>query len=391
LIIQEQKAAKKMNLEKLKKKFPNSVLRTQHPYYMADAIGDIPDCLAACLAAENLTRIKQSLGDFRPERIFALGCGTSYNACQAAAYTLQDQLHIPAAAYDAFDFELNMPPGVDARAMVIAVSESGQSITTCLSLEKARELGAFTVGISANPDSRLARSANLSLVDPFLHEIPLGKTRTYLSTALLAMLAGISTRESAFVDRFVSQVNSTIAALRENSAYWQSAARGIASQLSFNRASYIVTGFGAQKANCDEIRLKLMEVLGESATSFGLEEFTHGPSASFHSNMMVIMLQTDLRTLEKAVRIAQGVVFSSARLVVITDHPYADWPETANIINIPEVENSALFGQFPATVAAQYLFYFMALHKDLNPDVNLEDIHPELGDIYAFFFPPGTH
>lgn len=380
-----------MGLEKLKNKFPNGVLRDRHPYFMADAIGDIPGCLAACMRAENLANIRQALGSFKPDRIFAIGCGTSFNACQAAAYTLQNLLHIPAIACDAFDFELDMPPGVDNRSMVIAISESGQSITTCLSLEKARELGAFSVGISANPASRLAKSAHLSLIDPFLHEIPLAKTRTYLSTALLAMLAGVSTQEDDLVNRFVCQVSQTIAALRQNLDFWQTAARPIAEKFDSGRKSYMVAGFGSQKANADEIRLKLLEVLGESATSFGLEEFTHGPSASFHKGMTVILLQTDPRTLEKAVRIAQGVVFSEADLVVITDQVGAGWPARANLIKLPEMDAMALMGQFPAAVAAQYLFYAVALHKGLNPDVNLEDIHPELGDIYAFFFPPGTH
>lgn len=380
-----------MDSEKLKKKFPGRVLRTGHPYYMADAIGDIPDCLSACLADEMVTRISRLIGEFQPARIFTLGCGTSYNACQAAAYTLQVLLGLPVSAHDAFDFELDMPPGVDSQAMVIGISESGQSITTCLSIEKARALGAFTVGISANPESRLARSSYLSLVDPFLHEIPLSKTRTYQSTALLAMLAGILSRKDAGHNDFVDQVKTTIATIREHSAVWQSAARDIAEKARKGQTRYMVTGFGAQKANADEIRLKLLEVLGESATSFGLEEFTHGPSACFKDDLTVILLQTDERTLAKAVRIAQGIVFSKASLVVITDRVDAGWPERANLIEVAVENTSSLFSQFSTMVAAQYLFYNLALVKGLNPDVNLEDRHPELGDIYAFFFPPGTH
>jgi glucosamine 6-phosphate synthetase-like amidotransferase/phosphosugar isomerase protein len=153
----------------------------------------------------------------------------------------------------------------------------------------------------------------------------------------------------------------------------------------------MVTGFGAQKANADEIRLKLLEVLGESATSFGLEEFTHGPSACFKDDLAVILLQTEERVLEKSVRVAQGVAFSDARLVVITDHPEAGWPDKAHVIPLPAQDSTSESGFFTAITAAQYLFYHIALHKGLNPDVNLEDTNPELGDIYAFFFPPGTH
>jgi glutamine---fructose-6-phosphate transaminase (isomerizing) len=381
-----------MDSSKLQKKFPGGILRIGHPYYMADAIGDIPGCLSACLADEMITRISRSIGDFQPVRIFTLGCGTSYNAGQAAAYTLQTLLGIPVSAHDAFDFELDMPPGVDHQAMVIGISESGQSITTCLSIEKARELGAFTVGISANPESRLAKSAHLSLVDPYLHEIPFGKTRTYLSTALLAMLAGILSRKDVSHTDFIDHVKKQITAICDHSASWQSAARDIAAKARKGQTRYMVTGFGAQKANADEIRLKLLEILGESATSFGLEEFTHGPSACFDEDLTVIMLQTDERTLAKAVRIAQGIVHSEASLVVITDRVDAGWPEQASLIETGAAKNTpSLYSQFSAMVAAQYLFYNLALTKGLNPDVNLEDRHPELGDIYAFFFPPGTH
>jgi glutamine---fructose-6-phosphate transaminase (isomerizing) len=380
-----------MELENLRKKFPNGVLREKHPYYMADAIADIPGCLADCLKVDLQDRIRKSLNGFRPERIFTIGCGTSFNACQLAAYYLQNLLRIPVIASDAFDFEMDMPPGVDEHSIVIGISESGQSITTCLSLERSRELGAFTVGISANSESRLSKSARLSLTDPCKREIPLGKTRTYLSTALLAMLSGIHTLDQELAAKSIHQINGMVSTLQKNLFELEKSAKSVAKTIKSSQTRYIITGFGAQKANADETRLKILEILGESATSFGLEEFTHGPSASFKNDLVVIMLQTDDRTLEKAVRIAQGVVFSNTHLIIITDHSDAGWPKNANLIKIPFVENQNVLGQFSSAVAAQYLFYNIALNKGLNPDVNLEDTHPELGDIYAFFFPPGTH
>jgi glucosamine--fructose-6-phosphate aminotransferase (isomerizing) len=380
-----------MNNEKLRKKFPDGILRRSHPFYMADAIGQIPDCLTACLSEEIIEYTSNKLDGFSPTAIFAVGCGTSFNACQAVAYCLQNLLKIPVTAYDAYDFELDTPPGINDHTLVIGISESGQSITTCLSLEKSKGLGAFTIGISAFPESRLAKSVDLSLVDPLGHETPLGKTRTYASTALLAMLAGVLTQSKAISKSIIGNIEKTVFEIGNWMGTWQSEAQRIADKLPFTQTRYIITGFGAQKPNADEIRLKVMEVLGESGTSFGLEEFTHGPSACFRSDLTVILLQTDTRTLDKAIRIAKGVAFSQANIVVITDHPEANWPEMASIMSLPAIENSQLFGLFPAAVAAQYLFYYLALKKGLNPDVNLEDRHPELGDIYAFFFPPGTH
>jgi glucosamine--fructose-6-phosphate aminotransferase (isomerizing) len=380
-----------MGLERIKAKFPNGVLREKHPYYMADAIQDIPGCLEACLSAEFLAVIQNGLDGFIPLRIFTLGCGTSYNACQAAAYACQSLLGVPSVAMDAFDFELDTPPGVDSQALVISISQSGQSLTTCLAQEKARKLGAMTVSLSGKPDSRLATAANLSLIDPYLLEIPLGKTRSYLSTALQAMLVGVMTAAPARRAEFIQNAKAMLDLLRGSMPYWEKLAQTIAPEWAGITKHYMLAGFGVQKANADEIGLKLIEVVGESATSFGLEEFTHGPNASFRKDMGIILFQTDARALERAVRIANGVAISEASLVVITDQVDAGWPQKAHVIKVPQLEGAQQLGLFPAAVAAQFLMYYLAIGKGLNPDVNSQNIYPELSDIFQYFFPPGTH
>ena len=380
-----------MGMERIRAKFPNGELRSQHPYYMADAIHDVPGCLAACLADAYLDTAQEILGGFKAQRIFAVGCGTSYNACQVVAYNCRTMLGIPASAYDAYDFCTDLPPQVDSQALVISISQSGQSLTTCLAQEASRDRGAMTVGISGNPASRLARSADCALNDPYSIEFPLGKTRSYLSSAMLGMLAGICpmahqdyTNSCTWHDRPRMHYKTIWTA-------WKYEVSEVATAWAGRTDPYILTGFGALEANADEIGLKIIEVVGESATSFGLEEFTHGPNASFRADMGIFLMQTDERTLEKAVRIANGVAMSQAALLVITDHAEASWPASATIITIPDSGDGQHFGFIPAAIAAQWVMYYLAIAKGQNPDINGHDKHPELGDIFEFFFPPGTH
>jgi len=380
-----------MALEKLKAKFPNGVLRTSPPFYMTDAIHDIPECLDACLADSYIQPLRTTLAGQQPNRIFSVGCGTSYNSCLAVAYALQKELGIPAHALDAYDFIQDYPPDLDDRSMVISISESGKSLTTCLAQEESRKKGAYTIGISANPASRLAQNADLAITDPFLKEIPLGKTRTYLSTALLGILAGVLTSSPSAVDQFIQDARAMVTELKTFSAKWEDQTEEISQRIGGVISQYMLAGFGIQFANAVEIGLKILEVVGENAVSFQLEEFTHGPSASFRSHTGVILFQTDDRTLEKSVGIAQGVSKSDAKLVIITDDSNAGWPKGAEIIELPAIRNQRILGLFPAALAAQYLMYNLTLAKGMNPDVNGEDIRPELGDIYAHYFPPGTH
>lgn len=269
-----------MNLEQLKAKLSNHELRNQHPYYMADAIYDIPGCLEACLDEALLASMQAALQAVKPAHIFAVGCGTSYNAAQAVAYACRTLLKIPAEVYDAYDFQLDLPPGVDAQALVISISQSGQSLTTCLAQEQAKARGAMTVAISGKPNSRLATSAGLAVIDPYRLEIPLGKTRSYLSSAFQGMLAAAMTAAPAVRDEFLLNAHEMIHTFPAYMAEWEKSARSIALDWAGVTSRYILTGFGIQKPNADELGLKIIEVIGESATSFGLEGFTHGPKVN---------------------------------------------------------------------------------------------------------------
>jgi glucosamine 6-phosphate synthetase-like amidotransferase/phosphosugar isomerase protein len=367
--------------------------RTNEPYYMGDSIKAIPDCIEACLDDSLLQNIRNGMQKVNPRRIFLIGCGTSYNACESIAYACRKALKIPADVFDALDFDLDTPFGVDSQSLVISISHTGQTLATCLASEKAQSLGAFTVGISSNPNSRLTKNASFGLADPYPHETrPRGKTRSYHSSTLLGMLAAIMTASPEVTrDEFVIQGKKVAQAIRQNLRQWEKESRSIAAQWAKVTTHYMVAGFGVQKPNADEIALKIVEVFGEGATNYNLEEFAHGPGASFRKDMGIILFQTDPRTLERCVEIARGVAASEAQLVVITDAARAAWPAKAKIITLPLIENGAVFGLFPAAAAAQNLLYFLAIEKGLNPDVNCLNIHPELAGVSAIFFPPGTH
>jgi fructoselysine-6-P-deglycase FrlB-like protein len=309
----------------------------------------------------------------------------------AVAYALQKELGIPSRALDAYDFTQDFPPDLDETSMVISISESGKSLTTCLAQEESRKKGAYTIGISANPSSRLAQNADLAITDPFLKEYPLGKTRTYLSTALLGILAGVLTSNPKAIDHFILDTRAMVRELRLYSEKWEDQTTKLCQRIGRITSQYMLAGFGIQLANAVEIGLKILEVVGENAASFQLEEFTHGPSASFRSHTGVILFQTDDRSLEKSIGISHGVSKSEAKLVIITNDPHADWPKSAEVIGLPNIPDQRVLGLFPAAMAAQYLMYHLTIEKGMNPDVNGEDIRPELGDIYAHYFPPGTH
>lgn len=357
---------------------------------MADAIADIPGCLEACMSAERVGSLRDALKNVKPSRIVAIGCGTSFNSCQAVTSACHTLLGIPTQAFDAFDFNLEESTYVDSSTLVISISHSGETLVTCQAQEKAKRLKAFTIGISGAANSRLARSADLALTDPYTNEIPFGKTRSYLSNAFLGMLAAVMTAPAEIQAEFLSQSGQMVASMRQNMKDWESRSQAIAAQWDQKTTHYLLTGYGMQEVNADEIGLKIMEVLGEGATGFGLEEFTHGPYASFRKEMGIFLFQTDERSLEKALMVANGVAASGAQGIVITEQARAAWPKNVSVIALPHSGMPQL-AFFPAAMVAQYMVYFLALSKGMIPDINGFDFHPELRDVADIFFPPGTH
>lgn len=359
---------------------------------MGDAIDAIPAAVDACLEMELLSSIRKALSKVKPKRIYGVGTGTSYNVCEAIVYTCRKYLNIPAEVYDALDFELDTPSGVDSNSLVISISHSGNTLATSLAVEKAKSLGAFTVGIAAVPGSRLPETTDFGLIDPNPYEgRPRGKTRSYHSSVMLGTLVALATASPELMDEFVGDAKNVAELIRWNLELWKKATRELASQWAGVTSRYMLAGFGAQKPNADEIGLKIVEVIGENAVSYSLEELTHGPGASFRKDLGIFLFQTDPRTLKRCLEVARGIVVSEASLVVITDQVSAGWPEKASIIGLPVLSRPDLFGLFPAAAAAQCLLYYLAIAKGMNPDVNCLDKHPELAGVSVIFFPPGTH
>lgn len=367
-------------------------LRTEEPFYMGDSIEAIPAVLEACFDRSLISSIQKALENVKPKRIYGVGTGTSYNVCEAIAYTCRKYLNLPAEVYDALDFELDTPLSVDSESLVISISHSGNTLATALAVEKAKSLGAFTVGIAAVPGSRLPETADFGLIDPNPYEgRPRGKTRSYHSSVLLGVLVALATASPQLMDEFVSDVKKVSELIRDNLELWKKSSRELAAQWSSVTSRYMLAGFGIQKANADEIGLKIVEVIGENAISYNLEELTHGPGASFRKDMGIILFQTDPRTLNRCIEIARGIVASEASLLVITDEASAEWPEKANVFGLPALPKPELLGLFACAVPAQSFLYYLAIAKGMNPDVNCQDKHPEVAEVGAIFFPPGTH
>ena len=157
---------------------------------MLDEIREQPAALERTLrgglrSAAALARVVEK---HRPAMVFIVARGTSDNAAQFARYLLEIATGIPVSLAAPSIFTL-YGARVDLRnALAVAISQSGESTDTNVVLERAREQGALTVGITNEPRSSLAGIAEHVLLVRAGRERSVAATKTYTGQLMMCYL-----------------------------------------------------------------------------------------------------------------------------------------------------------------------------------------------------------
>src|SRR6266852_1846256 len=121
----------------------------------------------------------------RPKMILLAARGTSDNAAQFGRYLLEITTGIPVSLAAPSILTLYGATVNLKDALVVAISQSGESTDTNLVLEKAREQGALTVGITNEASSALARLAEYTFLVRAGREKSVAATKTYTGQLLM--------------------------------------------------------------------------------------------------------------------------------------------------------------------------------------------------------------
>jgi glutamine---fructose-6-phosphate transaminase (isomerizing) len=209
----------------------------------------------------------------RPRLIVLVARGTSDNAAQFGRYLLEITTGIPvslAAPSVTTVYETKL----DFRdAMVVAISQSGESTDTNMVLERARAQGALTVGITNESKSTLAKLAEHVFLVKAGKEHSVAATKTYTGQLLLLYLVAHALGARIRLDDLRALPEWTDAALSLEASVTERAER----YRFMERA--IVIGRGLNYANTMEFALKLMETCYVVAERFSSADFLHGPIA----------------------------------------------------------------------------------------------------------------
>jgi glucosamine--fructose-6-phosphate aminotransferase (isomerizing) len=314
---------------------PEETGKSGYDHFMLKEIHEQPRSLRQCLQgrvdelAGQVTL--EELPSLSPTRVHLVAAGTSYHAALYGAHLLQER-GIPAQPFYAHEYASFTPPGDDA--LVVGVSQSGETADTLAAMREAHRRGADTLAVTNTVGSTLARESDHVLYIRSGPEIGVAATKTFASqlTALNLLTLSIAAgREARDVIASLRDLPGDVQAVLD-----ESRAEAVASAFS-ESDSYFFIGRGLHFPVALEGALKLKEISYEHAEGFAAGELKHGPLALVTENTPVFALVTgDGEAARKTIGNVKEVEARGAPVVAITDglsdvERYADY-----VLPIPE-------------------------------------------------------
>jgi glucosamine--fructose-6-phosphate aminotransferase (isomerizing) len=287
--------------------------------------------------------------------------GTSDNAARYAQYLFGSLNRLPVALATPSLFSIYHTPPRLGDALVLGISQSGQSPDILAVVEEGRRQGALTVAVTNAPASPLARAAEHVLLLGAGEEKAVAATKTYTAQlGTLALLAAHLARDGGRI-RALRQVPGAVeAALSLEEAIAQAAQRYA------HATQCVVLGRGYNYATAFEIALKLKELAYVVAEPYSSADFRHGPVAIVERGFPVIVVAPQGAVYEDILALTRKLADRDADVTVISEQD--DALELARVplrlpVGVPE-----WLSPFTCVVPGQLLALHATLAKGYDPD-----------------------
>ncbi len=285
--------------------------------------------------------------------------GSSDNAARYAQYLwgAHNGYEVALAAPSLYT-RYDSPPNLDG-ALVVGVSQSGESPDLLAVLESGRTQGRPTLAITNNADSPMARMADHHLDIGAGPELAVAATKTYTSqlmamAALSAALTGDGVLRGA-LDAVPNVVRDTL-------ALDESIAEAATTLRDMDRC--IAIGRGFNHSTAFEWALKIAELSYLVALPFSAADFRHGPLALVEPGLGVLAVACRGPLFDDVADLIREVRNGGAYITAISDR--SDCPAD-RLVHLPGGLPEWLT-PIPAIVAAQLYTYHLTVARGHDPD-----------------------
>jgi glucosamine--fructose-6-phosphate aminotransferase (isomerizing) len=262
----------------------------------------------------------ESCRDIR--RFHSVACGTAWHAALLSKFLIEGLAQVPVDVDYGSEFRYRRPLLDPEHDVLLAISQSGETVDTLAAMEEARGRGLRCLGITNVIGSQLARLADGTIYLNAGPEIGVASTKAFTSMIVACYMLGVylgqergtldqPSRERLLQD-LVELPGLVGRILAEGRDYEELA------QLYFKRRDFLYLGRGINYPNALEGALKLKELSYIHAEGYPAGEMKHGPIALIDENMPVVAIAVRDSVREKMisnieqVRVRGGIVIAVA-------------------------------------------------------------------------------
>ena len=304
------------------------------------------------------------------EQIYIVACGSAWHVGMAAQYVLEDIADIPVRVELASEFRYRKMP-LNQKALVIVVSQSGETADTLAALRLAKEKSITTMAIVNVVGSSIAREADKVFYTLAGPEISVATTKAY-SAQLAAMycmavqfakVRGKITEEqySYYISELLTLPEKMQKALEDKERIqWFAAKYASAHDVFF-------VGRGIDYAVCLEGSLKLKEISYIHSEAYAAGELKHGTISLIEQGTLVIGVLTQSKPYEKTISNMLECKSRGAYLMGLTTYGKYEIEDQVNFtVYVPKVDEH--FVGSLAVIPLQLLGYYVSVAKGLDVD-----------------------
>ncbi|HEY1011431.1 MAG TPA: glutamine--fructose-6-phosphate transaminase (isomerizing), partial [Herpetosiphonaceae bacterium] len=341
----------------------------EQPRTTTDTLRGRIDLEAGAVHLEGLTLSDQELREIK--RIYAVACGTAWHACLIAKYFIETLARVPVDVDYGSEFRYRTPV-MDAGSLVLALTQSGETVDTLAAMAEARENGIKSVAIINAIGSQAGRLADGGAI--YIHsgpEIAVASTKVFTGMLMAAYLLALrigqargtltpdEVREHA---QALIEIPGKIDALLKQTAQYEQLA-----DLYHHATDMLYLGRWVNAPIALEGALKMKEISYIHAEGYPAGEMKHGPIALIDERMPVVCIATQDHVYEKMLSNIEQVIARGGRVIALVNPGDTLVRSKAHhVIEVPAT--TPLLASILNTVPLQMMSYAMAVRRGADVD-----------------------
>ena len=355
----------------------NSAGKNGYPFYMEKEIMEQPEAIENTIRNRIVGGMPDFTADGVPDTLFTecehiciVACGTAMPAGLVAQALVKSILHMHIEVQMASEF-MYSDPVIDEKTLVIAVSQSGETIDTLEAMKYAKNRGAKCLAIINVKGSSIARESDYVLYTNAGPEIAVASTKAYttqlavfyLIVARMAHSRGVF--DDAQTQSFVRELQRTPEVMKK--VLERRRDIHVVAKKVLGAKDLFMIGRGLDYSILLEGSLKLKEVSYIHSEAYASGELKHGPIALITQDTPVVATVTQEKLMSKELSNIKEVKSRGADVVVfIKESIVGDLAKEYEIFTLPDMQDE--FMVLPASVALQLLAYYVSSDKGFDVD-----------------------